>query len=477
MTRKLSGIFFLVAHCFLLAIVANAQPVTLDTATERLSGEKVRGPATIRLRNLNVLRYDIQVGQTVTFTAGPDLKLPFIPPVGAPQTPASGSSGQSALNSDAVNDVQAAFEGLAADFVSLNTGQTGFVETVQRPINNVSLARDELEAFVNASDAMLRTPGGAQAIVDGIPRILTTIDGALAQPWPDAAIARLLGELDTLRVRVLGLQSMPGFRDWHAVAGNATAYTELLARITEFQATLRGLGVGSQSFNAFREVHNKLRLWRPILEGVRRGGAESFNRTFRVGCGFGFSNNRETKIEVVKRDRLAAPGTAETREEILTVVCSSPLSISGGFGFSALDEREFVFVPSTKTVTNSSGVTSEVVINRFGFKNRSSFRALPVLLLNTRVWEPSDTLAFHLSAGAAVDIKTGQAGTDLEFIVGPSVSFKRTLFVTTGLHVGRVPTLVGGFNVGQEVPNGISQPPIEKAYRNGFITTLTFKLR
>jgi hypothetical protein len=474
MTKKLSRTVFLMAHCLLFAIVANAQTVTIDTATERLSGEKVRGPVTITLRNLNVLRYDIQVGRTVTFTAGPDLKLPFIPPIPTQQAPAAPTTGQSAVNANAVNDVQTAFEGLVIDFASLNTA---FVTDVQRPINNVSLARDELEAFVSASDSILRTPGGAQSIVDGIPRVVTTIDGALAQPWPDAAIVRLLGELDSLRVRVFGLQSMPGFKDWHALAGNKTAYDELLTRITELQTTLRGLGVGSQQFNAFREVQNKLRVWRPILEGVRRGGTASFDRTFRVGCGFGFSDNRETKIEVVKRDRLAAPGTADTREEILTVVCSSPLSISGGFGFSALDEREFIFVPSTKTVTDSSGVASEVVINRFGFKNRSSFRALPVLLLNTRVWEPNDTIALHLSAGAAVDIKTGQAGTDLEFIVGPSVSFKRTLFVTTGMHVGRVPTLVGGFNIGQEVPNGISQPPIEKAYKNGFITTLTFKLR
>lgn len=474
MTKKLNMIVFLIAHCLLFAALANAQTLTIDVATERLSGEKVRGPATITLRNLNILRYDIQVGRTVTFTAGPDLKLPFIPPIPTAQAPAAKSTGQSAVNADAVNNVQTTFEGLVADFVSVNTA---FVSDVQRPINNVSLSRDELEAFVLASDSILRTPGGAQSIADGIPRIITSINGALAQPWPDAAIVRLLGELDSLRVRVFGLQSMPGFKDWHDIAGNKTAYDELLTRITELQTILRGLGAGSQQFNAFREVQNKLRLWRPILESVQRGGAASFDRTFKVGCGFGFSDNKETKVEVVKRDRLAAPGTAETREEIITVVCSSPLSISGGFGFTTLNEREFIFVPSTKTVTNSSGVASEVVINRFGFKNRSSFRALPVLLLNTRIWEPNDSIALHLSAGAAVDIKTGQAGTDLEFIVGPSISFKRTLFVTTGMYIGRVPTLVGGFNVGQEVPNGISQPPIEKAYKSGFVTTLTFKLR
>lgn len=223
-------------------------------------------------------------------------------------------------------------------------------------------------------------------------------------------------------------------------------------------------------------LQNKLLRWKPILIGIREGGTAGFDRTVGVGCGFAFNTGKETKIKIVKRDRLGEPSASPTEEEVVTVVCSSPLSISAGFGFSSIDEREFVFVPSTKSVT-ANGQTTQTVVNRFGFRNKSAFRTLPVLLLNTRIWEPNDTLALHLSTGAAVDVKTGQGGTDLEYIVGPSISFWRSLFITPGLHIGRVPKLAGGFELDQEVPSGIADPPIEKAWKTGFVTTFTYKIK
>src|SRR5215212_8393091 len=83
--------------CTFVSNSANAQTsVDVNASTDQLTGEKVRGPADITISNLNILRYDIHIGQTVTFSAGPDLKLPFIPPIptGAAQTTgaASGSS-------------------------------------------------------------------------------------------------------------------------------------------------------------------------------------------------------------------------------------------------------------------------------------------------------------------------------------------------------------------------------------------------
>ncbi len=102
---------------------------------------------------------------------------------------------------------------------------------------------------------------------------------------------------------------------------------------------------------------------------------------------------------------------------------------------------------------------------------------MPVLLLNMRVWEPNDTFALHVSTGAAVDVKTGQSGTDLEYIVGPSISFWRSLFITPGLHIGRVPKLAGGFVLDQEVPTGISEPPVEKTWKKAFVMTFTYKIR
>src|SRR5579871_5008255 len=46
-----------------------------------LTGEKIRGPVIIDLNHANRIRYQLSVGSTITFSAGPSLALPFIPTV------------------------------------------------------------------------------------------------------------------------------------------------------------------------------------------------------------------------------------------------------------------------------------------------------------------------------------------------------------------------------------------------------------
>jgi hypothetical protein len=473
--------------------------VTVDVATEQFSGDKVRGPSTIQLKNLNVLRYDIRVGRDVTFPPGPDLKLPFIPPLPEqPKKDNKGSGGAAIALVDSHADVKCM---TIPDCFNEAVGKLNDIErdkavNVNQEIDAVSgevnRVKSDLEALVSASDSILATAGAntlitnVNALLGPAPAGAVTIDDALNAQWPDARIEDLIGRLNVLRNMLTALPTMPAgggpdFSTWlNQDPTNKTAYEGTLARVMELQTQLSGLKStnGSNAAGvAFRDAKNKLGLWKPILVGVRDGGAASFSRTFKVGCGFAFDSNKETKVKVVKRDRLADATAVPTSEEVVNVVCSSPLSVSAGFGFSNINEREFVFVPSTKTVTDANGQTSQTVINRFGFRNNSSFRTLPVLLLNTRIWEPNDTFALHISTGAAVDIKTGQGGTDLEYIVGPSISFWRSFFITPGLHIGRVPKLAGGFALDQEVPTGVSEPPLEKAWKKGFVTTFTYKIR
>jgi hypothetical protein len=460
--------------CLSISMSASSQTREFDMALDRTKDDKIRGPATIKLKNLNILRYDIQVGTTVTFTAGPDLKLPFIPPI-----PTRAATTGTPTGAAAGDRIPSLFKGYQDDLISLDTRR---VDEVQLPIVSAiqasNSAKDELEGLVNSSDSTLKTSGGPQAIIAGIDPVVIKVDEALKKLWPDIAIEQLIGELDILRLKLLALPTTEvsagqiTWSQWY-VGANKTTYDDTLVQVRELQNLLRSQDHTSQRAILFRDAQNKLRQWRPILIGVKNGGPEGFTRTIYVGCGFAFDQTKSSKIEIIKRDRLASPGTNEIREEVITVECTSPLSISGGFGFSTIDEMEFVFVQSKPDATS----TPQTPVNRFGFKNRSSFRTLPVLLLNTRLWEPSDTFAVHASAGAAVDIKTGQAGTDIEFIVGPSLSFKRTLFITPGLHIGRVPTLTGGFNLGDVVPSGVSSPPVEKAWKRGFVTTFTFKIR
>ena len=467
--------------------------VIVVVSKEQFTGDKVRGPATIELQNLNILRYDIKVGKDVTFSAGPDLTLPFIPPIPAqPEKTNAGGNGAAVAAAAAAPaicpSVQACFGALVDRLNTIENFKTATVNRVIVQITaDVNRAKDDVEAIVSASDSILTSGGGVPALIGQLDPILGaggapgSVNTALSRSWPDTNIESLLGQLNVLKNDLLSLPTTPvadatSFDTWYQSPGNKNSYDAARARIDVLQTQLGGLKSSSTQGSAFLAAQGKLRLWKPILISVRDGGPAGFNQIVRVGCGFAFEGTKETKVKIVKRDRLADPGAATTSEEVVTVVCSSPLSVSAGFGFSNVDEREFVFVPSTKTTT-VDGQTTQTVISRFGFRNKSGFRTLPVLLLNTRIWEPNDTLALHLSTGAAVDIKTGEGGTDLEYIVGPSMSFRRSFFITPGLHIGRVPKLAGGFSLDEEVPTGISEPPVEKTWKKGFVVTFTYKIR
>lgn len=458
-----------------------------DAATAS-AGDKIRGPRSVKPVRVNRIRYAVTVKSKVTFTAGPSLALPFIPPVGqvaAAAPPAGGASTRAEFERELVeaetaraqNNTEAQFQNLEDAFIELNRRRA--IE-IQNPIASiVTLTNDASRAtedFVRNTDAMLSGINGVQEVLGRLPALILQINNARAR-WPDNAINVFLADVDTVESRLNRISDL----QW--LVANKGRVDSLLARLASLRTSVIELshnGKPDSPAAKFDEAQAVLRQWRDIFADAQTQSEKFFQLPHvNAGCGFAFDQNKETVITLVKQDRLAPAGTAPSEQELITVVCSSPFSVSGGFGFSSVNEREFVFVQSTKPVT-TDGTTTQQVINRFGFKNNSSFRPIPMVLINTRIrewdkWE--DTFALHLSAGAGVDIKTGEAGSDVEFIVGPSVSFKRSLFVTAGFHVGRVPKLAGGFQLGEEVPEGIDAPPVEKAWKTGFIVGITFKLR
>src|SRR5947207_3074522 len=66
----------------LLPAVALAQTYTVNVAQTVPSGNKIRGPVTVRVRGVNGLRRNAQLQTTTTYPAGPSLSgIPFIPPI------------------------------------------------------------------------------------------------------------------------------------------------------------------------------------------------------------------------------------------------------------------------------------------------------------------------------------------------------------------------------------------------------------
>lgn len=457
-------------------------------------GDKIRGPKSIKPIRVNRIRYSVAVKTETTFTAGPSLALPgIIPPVGASGgTGAAADTAQGLRDTAAIqNETRSLIDELDTarktasaedDFETIRKAQQELIRrraeiqtVVQSLLSKAKIARDATDGFVRTSDDTLRNDeNGPQVLLRRLPDLITKIDSIAGDRWPDVEINDFLADIDIWE------SDLGRISDLEWLVRNKDRVDAVKARFQDLRDSATALsrrGPADGPAATFEEVRRVLGEWREIFKDALREDEKYFELPYvDVGCGFSFDQNKETQVKLVKQDRLAPAGTDPSEQELTTVVCSSPFSISGGFGFSTVDERDFVFVQSTKEVTEN-GQTTQKVINRFGFKNKSSFRPIPLLLLNTRIYEQGDDIAYHISAGAGVDIKTGETGSDVEFIVGPSVSFKRSMFITAGVHIGRVPKLAGGFEIGQEVPEGINEPPLEKEWKPGFIFAITFKLR
>lgn len=448
---------------------------TINVATEQFSGEKMRGPATLTLKNVNVLRYDVRVGTSVTYANGPDLRLPFIPPI--PSTP---QPGRLKITLGAPGGVTTGTRETLAEFLERQLGELESIEDdrysrVQQPIvetvRRTNAASDAIKALVGASDAILQFADGPQRLVEQVTKVLGDVEAARKAPaWPYNDVENLLKRLAVVRNEISAPPEVPAGQ-------NKMTYDQIVVRTAALQILLEGVNYASAAAAGFRDTGARVEQWGTILASVKASGPAAFEMNVPIGCSFAFSGEKESKVEIVRHDRLVAPGADDSRQQVLTVVCSSPLTVTAGFGFSSMDESVPALVQSKKTVNDPvTGQAATQVVSEFGYSNRSSFRPLPVVLLNTRAWEPSDLFALDLSAGAAVDVATGQSGTDLELVLGPTASFNRTFFLTLATHVGRVTTLAGGFSEGDEVPSGVSAPPVRKTWKTAVAVLATWKI-
>ena len=150
--------------------------------------------------------------------------------------------------------------------------------------------------------------------------------------------------------------------------------------------------------------------------------------------------------------------------------------LSGGIGFSSINERKIVRQQSLVPDANGAMVLG----NRFGFENRSQFRPSGVIMINgilSRFNLLGNSSSFALSGGLVFSNRSDGLAT--EFIAGPSLGFaKDKIFLTLGFHAARVEELSGGFKIGDPVPDGVTDPlPVQKNWLNGLIMSLTFRIQ
>lgn len=160
---------------------------------------------------------------------------------------------------------------------------------------------------------------------------------------------------------------------------------------------------------------------------------------------------------------------------------SSAEQAVGEFDIKAGRGRVFVsagalisFLPYRHVVRQQGRATPDgPVTTVFAYEEESDFIIAPAVLLNVRFVDIP-------SIGSAVHASFGVLGTQsaLEVVAGPSFAFaSERVFITVGIHAAKREELSGGFEVGQPVPEALTDPlPTKTGWKIGAAIGLSFRL-
>lgn len=420
-------------------------------------GLKVSAPRTVVVRDLNVLRYDCRLGVEVTYAPGPDLSLPFIPlPRGT--VPVESWPG----------------------FTTARLGPMRFgpdLEAIRKELealddNSLRLRRDIVIMITTANDAMgaceqlaikaddhLRDRAYAK-LLRTMRDVAGQLDAAI-RVWPSDSVESLRQGGERLKTRLAFF--VPTRKEEEA------ARNQLETRLKDIVTRIETILSASQSALDHAVSLRKMRAWRDLLGTL--DDSTDFTRTVAVDARTHFLFHVESKVELVRRDRLAKPDTAPEKETIVTVVSPSPLSVSAGFGVSWADEAEFASVPTLTTIADTTtGGTKVVTVNSVGLLRESYRHPIPAILVNLR--GPG---IMEWSIGAATDKTSG--GVEFEYLLGAGLAIRRSVVITGGVHFSRQQRLEGGFSRNAVIPSGTGSLPIRKIWKGAPMLVITFRVR
>jgi hypothetical protein len=371
-----------------------------------------------------------------------------------------------------------ALEGITASFNNIRarygrtendvSGQTGVEQKAITVRNGVETAKREVNAFIKKSNS--DTVAGLLAGVDTMIAMITAAIPPDAR-WPDPEIARIKTDLRSIQSELesLPIQFPDNWSDWIKDTANATAFKALGDRVKALTTYLDTLKPIRDEWD--KQVASLIEV-RRFLTTIHNQGQQAFTRTLDPFECDSDVNNTPITLTIIDTTGVDDKETIE----LVTFQCGSPLSVSTGIAFSTRNEDEFSLINQVRPGTGGGAPTLEQ-FKVIGSDKRSRFRPIPVLLLNTRIHDFSSDLSLHFSFGAGVDVKTGKTGSDLEFLLGPSLLLKEKFFFTVGTHIGREIRLQDGFSLGQAVPNDLATVPTFKRYTAGLGIAFSYRLK
>lgn len=194
------------------------------------------------------------------------------------------------------------------------------------------------------------------------------------------------------------------------------------------------------------------------------------------------TNDVDIQLEVTPRQGVteAQPVSGSPFKAKFTFGNAPFFSISGGLIFSPLQKKEYVRVQGFQLDAQGNQVLVNGQPNLttvIGLKESSRTRIIPAVFLNGLLTERRTGFIDGVHFSLGITAKNDNKGTDIEFLVGPSISMlERRMFLTFGGYAGKQQKLAGNLFEGLALPTGVSEIPVEKNYRWSFGVALSYRI-
>jgi hypothetical protein len=211
------------------------------------------------------------------------------------------------------------------------------------------------------------------------------------------------------------------------------------------------------------------------------GGGPQPSRTDRVVRSSDRAQSRRVRVNPFANTDPAEeeePG-ASIRTKANATIGSRRFELSGGMAYSTLNRREFQPVLGFARDANGQIVDAEgkptdkrELSTIVGISESSKSRFSPLVMLNTRL---TNNPKYNLFFSVGVTAKKDSAGTDVEYLIGPSFNFlNKNVFFTFGAYAGKQQKLAGDLFEGARLSD--TTIPIQKEYKWAPAFSFTYRI-
>ncbi len=225
----------------------------------------------------------------------------------------------------------------------------------------------------------------------------------------------------------------------------------------------------------YKLVEENIKDYKKRLNSLKKtlGRLENFTKSYTIGP---YGAPTDVKVEIERKNLKIKGAKFESLMTAKLNFGGGPrFALAAGVGFSFLDKRTYIkawgfeldrsgnpVVPRNDTAVVSKG-------------EDSNSRSFILLMLHTRVFDLFEQGTFHISLGI-----TGKTEDDkvVEYIGGVSLGLaEERLFMTLGLHYGKLQELDKQVYIGAPVPEDVNDIPVTNKWECALAFSLTYKIK